>query len=419
MSDIFSSIPPFTDVADCAIPSPLPSGNFINGIDCPPSGCSSSQVPNPDLPYTFLNCYIVGLTGKLGIGGEESSVTVELIDPNPKSCDYISASICPQSDILSGYSGALGGVYTVQIGGFSFRGILTNHDYQEGSDGFKYSVTLSDGKQILSNVSVIVNGNYSNTTSLQPNLINAVAIKNASVAQNIECMISDPNYSGDGLVCENFGKAGVNQKGMYAFEAIRAIHGQKCKIPVSGLCLTIDVGHLLYLINIYEFNLEARLSSEFMSALEIIDYACNESGYAFLTQIINDTIVVIPISQKAEDLPAGDDRPLFTFMNQFDANTVINRDYGEQMTFNKSQKLILGQPMRYMLSIDHANFLCGDGNSYINAEPVVGDGCGAALLPGSYSFIRINHNYFSGGATIIPDTNGCEVAIPVDGGIIA
>jgi hypothetical protein len=396
MSDIFSSISPFAGAPSCDIPSPLPTPHydFIEGIPCPPSGCSSSISPDPNLPYTFLDCYIVGLSGKLGIGGEESSVSVELVDPNPKNCSYTDPS-CSGVSILSGYSGALGGVYTIQIGGFSFRGILTNHDYKEGSDGWRYTVTLSDGKQVLSNVNVIVNGFYSYVNELQPNLINAVAIKNASVANELSC-----ENIGTGNLCENFGEAGINQKGMYAFEAITAINQQKCKIPVSGLCLTIDLSNLITLITEDKFNKEARLSSDFMTALEIIDYACNESGYGFFTQIIDDKIIVIPVSQKVQDLPLGGDSPLFDFMNQFDKNIIIDRDYGEQMTFNKSQKLVLGAQYRYMLAVDNSGFACGDSD-YIQLEPIPSTGICPA--PGDYQYLRTKYDYFSGGGLIIGD----------------
>lgn len=404
MSDIFSSIPPFTDSASCDVPSPLPTPyyDFIDGIPCPPSGCSSSISPDANLPYTFLGCYIVGLSGKLGIGGEESSISVELVDPNPKNCPDADPS-CSGVNILTGYSGALGGVYTIQIGGFNFRGILTNHDYQEGSDGWRYSVILNDGKQILSNVNVIVNGFYSNVNSLQPNLINAVAITNASVANELYCTNNGTNPdNGTGNLCQDFGEAGVNQKGMYAFEAIQAINQQKCKIPVSGLCLTIDLTNLVTLITDPDnkFNKEARLSSDFMTALEIIDYACNESGYGFFTQIIDDSIVVVPVSQKVNDLPVGIDRPLFDFMNQFDKSIIIDRDYGEQMTFNKSQKLVLGAQYRYMLVVDNAGFACGDSD-YIQPEP--SPASSTCPAPGDYQYNITKYDYFSGGGLIIGD----------------
>lgn len=401
MSEIFSSINPFTDIASCDTPLSLTSPqSLIHGINCPPSECATSGVFDPNVPYTFLNCYIIGLNGKVGLGGEESYVTIDLIDPNPKSCSYINTSQCPDPAFVSGYSGALGGIYTVQIGGFSFRGILTKHDYQEGSDGWKYSVTLSDGKQVLSHVTVITNGYYSNVKELQPNLINAVAITNASVAQNVDCLL----YSaGDGYLCEDFGAAGVNQKGMYVKHAIQAIHGKKCKIPESGLCLTINLDYLIGLVND-----QARLSSDFMSALEIIDYACNESGYAFLTQIIDDEIIIIPVSQKKTDLPVNIDKPLFDFMNSFDQDIIISRDYGEELTYNKSQKLILGQQYRYILSIDHTGFLC-NGTDYINTEPTPSSPpCRGLHLAGAYSYQRIDHDYFSGGGTIIGNTLVCD-----------
>lgn len=421
MSDIFSSTSPFTnETPSCDIPPSIVPVDLTYGIDCPPSGCGTSD----DISYTFLNCYIQGLSAKLGVGGSESTVTIDLIDPVPKECDAYPPPSCPVPSTPNGYDGNMGSVYTIQVGGFSFRGILTNHEYQEGPDGFKYRVVLSDGRNLLNNVNLITGGYYGNkiltpipssNPSSVSNLINLLAIESASVARNIDCgangltNFDNPDFEGDGTICNHFGNRGANYKGMYVHRAIVALDGQSIKIPISNLCLTIDLSLLRYLINIDEFNMAARVESNSITALELIEYACDQSGYAFYTTIIDDSLIVVPISQKLQD---SDETSLFKFMNLIGSeNIVIDRDYGQEMTYNKSKKLILGAPVHYMLSVDYCD--------YVNSEPSpILSPCSGLYPPGAYEYSRIDHDDFSGGGTIISDSDCVEYTNPPAGPIV-
>lgn len=423
MAEIFSSTSPFNNLPFCGItPSGIPP-DLTYGIDCPPSGCG----PSDDVTYTFLNCYIQGVSAKLGVGGSESTVTVDLIDPVPKDCDSAPPSGCPPEPQPAGYSGSMGSVYSIQIGGFSFRGILTNHEYQEGPDGFRYRVTLSDGRNLLNNVNLITGGYYGSKIltpfpSLNPghvsNLINLLAKANASVADNINCganglvNYTNPGFEGDGTICKDFGKAGATNKGMYAYRAIEMLDMEQLKIPISNLCLSIDLALIRYLINKGPefFNKEARIESNSMTALELIEYALDQSGYAFYTTIIDDSIIVVPINQKLQYANADE---LFKFMNDIGSqNIVIDRDYGQEMTFNKSKKLLLGAQVYYMLSIDYCN-------NAINPEPSpLLSPCSGLYPPGAYEYSRIDHDYFSGGGTIISDAGCTTFENPGDGGPI-
>ena len=86
--------------------------------------------------------------------------------------------------------------------------------------------------------------------------------------------------------------------------------------------------------------------------------------------------------------------------NNYDKDIIISRDYGEELTYNKTQKIVLGQEYRYMLSIDNQGFVLSD-NSYIQAEPSPdGDDCPD---PGEFGYGRTKHDWFSGGGTIISD----------------
>ena len=115
---------------------------------------------------TFLGCEIVSITCNLGFGGQESSVNLKLVECGGE------------------YSGSLGCVYTLNIGGFSFTGVLADHTYSQSNSGFVWDVRLTDGRQSLSNVAVILNDYYCNINT--PNLINVLALLEPSVC-NFGC----------------------------------------------------------------------------------------------------------------------------------------------------------------------------------------------------------------------------------------
>ena len=312
--------------------SPLPT----SGNDCYTCDITSN---------TFLNCYVSGFTGKLGLGASESSVTIDLIerigDPCPVACSP-APSVCPTpspacdpSDCT--YSGRLGNIYTFQIGSFCFRGLLTTHNYSESEGGYKYSVTLTDGRSALSNVAVILNDLYLNVpNTMKPNIINAV--------YELENSIGDDTCL-SGNRCKDFMKSGGGpQKGMLVKRALEAINNKLCQMPVSGSCLIIDVIAIIAIVSTVE-----RVTSSDSNVLELISLACESSGYDFFIEIVDNKIVAVPINKKA---PIGD-HDLYDFIHKLSTdNLVSDRNYGQELTFAKNKKMVMGEQYHYLTVVD-------------------------------------------------------------------
>lgn len=391
--------------------NPFPSGSSspicdnitpINSpavLICPQdSGCLPCSISENDTK--FLNCYIYNFTSKLGLGPADSSITLELIEPHQiDSCvnEYcVEASsepgICVSTDRrefvpsssredclgqgntvwLCGvdpninpsdtieavsYNGRIGYVYTVQLGKFYFRGILSNHQYRESDGGYRYSVTLNDGRQALDNVKVILNGFYDDVPdSIKPNIINAL--------YELEPSVTDDNC-GSGYKCRDFVNSENSTRGMLFKKALQAINCKYIQLPVSKACLIIDVSRIINICSDY-----IRTSSSDMSVLEIISAACDESGYTFYIRIEGNSIVAYPVSQKA---PISQ-QDLFNFMNGFDTETIVDRNYGEELTYEKSKKFIVGENYKYLLEIDTSA-------SFAPIVPVASGSCDGILSP--------------------------------------
>jgi hypothetical protein len=312
--------------------NPIPSSQ----TDC--YECSISE-------NIFLNCYVAGFTAKLGLNGQESSVSIDLIEaisdpcapcpsPSPPCSPNPSLSCSPSR---CAYDGRLGNIYTFQIGGFCFRGLLTNHQYSESSSGFKYQVTLTDGRSVLDSVYVILNDFYLDIpTALKPNVIN--------VLYNLERSIADDKCN-SGDKCKDFMKSGYSpRRGMLIKTALEGINNQPVQMPISGSCLLIDVSAL-----IQNCSKVARVSSTESSVLKLINLACDESGFDYIIKIEGNRIVVLPIDRRTN--PPDDD--LYVFIQKLSSNFVVSsRNYGQELTFETNKRLLMGENYHYLIAID-------------------------------------------------------------------
>lgn len=346
---------PITPICDddvCPSPSPSSSpipeycgGSLVNSsANCPP--CAFEDEDGSSGVY-FLGCQVAGFNGKLGFNGSESSVSVELVASGATSNTECSLNCTPAqlgcppepSEQPNTYTGSIGHIYTFSIGSFCFRGILSNHQYVESSSGYRYNVTLTDGRQILSNVAVIMHDTYVKPPDgLTPNLINILY----NIEPSVQC-------NDDGR-CKDFGKSGKGHKGILLKKVLEGIDGKQCQVPISAACLTINVSALIDRVAD-----DYRISETQSDVLSIITLACEEIGYDFYVGIVGYEIKVFLVNNKNKtyDIPAGNDPPLFDFLNTLSQNNyMIDREYGQELTFHKSKKMVIGDNWRYLTIIE-------------------------------------------------------------------
>lgn len=276
-----------------------------------------------------FNSDIISLTCNLGFGGAESSLSLKLADCNA-------------------YNGSLGCVYTITVGGFNFTGVLADHTYEKSSSGFIWNVRLTDGRQSLSNVSVILDDYYCHFGAT--NLINVLALLEPSVC----------NFN-----CQDFMASFKDESGIPMIFVMKALQGQGVVLPVCGVTLTIDVSQV---IAICPFYLKVNESSS--NVLSLIDLACQEAGYDFMIKIIGSSFTVIPINKKV----APADGALLTLLNTIssnscDGNGEINYSYGEETAYEPSKKFVIGENIHYLATIQSDNCQNMPGNPGIVGPP--------------------------------------------------
>lgn len=331
-------------VSGVLCPPPTGTGCFVCGYDptgCGPSGCKDYFF-SQNVNYTFLNGFVQGFNGKLGMGGSESSVNIDLVFEDNRC--YPSGGVsgvggcsgCPSGSV---YDGRLGYLYTFSMGSFCFRGILSNHTYSEDSGGYKYRLTLNDGRNLLSKITVILNSVYTNPASsglpsgLQFSVLNALYFLEPSVD---DC---------DGQEkCKDFMKSGANNKGIYLKNALIQLNNKQIQIPISKACLKLKLDRLISIMpSTY------RTTTIDMSLLDLIELCCEETGHDFFVQITRDNeLEILPVDYTK---PVSG-TPLLNLITKFSAdNIAVSKEYGQEMTFEKNKRLVFGDFYHYLTMV--------------------------------------------------------------------
>ena len=380
---------------------------YPTGVVCA-SGCLDGAVDCLDCENTFsgldikfLGGFVSGFSSKLGFGASESTVNIEIVVPH-KSCNdqtisaqigvccepdqscstlYIDQTDCENAggiwvsnatcdddpcscatgclEPTPKYEGKLGYIYTFNMGAFCFRGILSNHTYSEDSSGYRYRITLTDGRSILSNIAVLLNGLYSKLPiPFQSDVINATASEKTVI----------DNECGTGKQCKDFMTTGSNSiRGIKIKSALETINGKCISIPISNAGLKINLTKLINLISE-----ELRTTNRDSTVLELIVLATEESGYDFIVTINNNNeFEILPINYKR---PATE-KSLFNFIEDLTAkDIVISKEYGEEMagSSSKNKRIVFGNNLSYLTTVNDFSYqlMCDIGNVSIDQNGV-------------------------------------------------
>ena len=290
----------------------------------------------------FLGCHVQSVSCNLALGGGSTSMSINLLEP----CN-------------GAYNGSLGCLYTFNLGGLTFNGILTDHKYDANSSGFVWSIKLSDARENLSTVEVITGTYYCNDIPV-PNIINALAELEPSVCN---------------LGCADFMKSFKDERGMPMLFILRAIHLKTCVLPVCGVQLLIDVSNVINICPTYY-----KITDDTITVMRAIEQACAESGFDFFIEIIGNSFVVQVINKRIPPVP-GALRAHMAAMAAANAGAQTNYNYGEVVSHEPSKKFVFGDSIHYLLTIEDDE--CDNGKPEKDTEEsggAVGDDAPKELL---------------------------------------
>lgn len=364
------------------------SGEYDNNLDVQPPGkfnklSSINGIPN----QTFLNCDIKGFNLHLGYNGQETEMTLDLVErmiapgaaqkgstknldnetyPNSQSCAYQPAA---QPCQTLEYNGILGNVYTVRIYDvsgnetFNFSGILQDHDIKVDTNGRTISVRLTDARQYLDNVTLITNKHYGrtniydNTTGSSRNILNVLYEIEPNVSAAFDKVI---NYAGADK-CLHYMDSGADKDGI----PILFVLGQfmtstrYLDLPLSAQRIRINIDDVFNAALGAGNPIPHRVSQSSISLLDLLQEACQHIGH--------DLYVYIEYTDSGYELVAKTLDKTAAMTNLAPVKTQLQNDYysatpnsiniasvsyGQEAVVENTRNIVIGANHRYFIEIE-------------------------------------------------------------------
>ena len=294
----------------------------------------------------FLGSTVLSFNATLGLGSaQESSLTVDLVN----DCD----------DEFRPSVGSIGigaPVVFPDTGPFSFYfgGVLTSWTYNKDSGGMTYKAVVTDPRQLLENLIVIVDS-YMGPPTLDTNYVNAYAYWEGSVL---------------GGNCAAFGSSGtLPERGMPLISVLNALSQLNPVLTSSrGYNFTVDWNSLGFLSYIPEYY---RIPGPSITALQLIQEGCDALGFEFYVYMNSPNIIKFGYVDLRADPPS-----IGQTINAYDG-IATQLSYGQELRNDKTKTLLFGENMHYMSASNTFSYFFGE-------EPGA-DGYPIPIVPYSYS----------------------------------
>lgn len=269
----------------------------------------------------FFGCSILSFNTRLGSGGSETLLDVELAACTVEGDEFDPVTI--------------GHPALFTYGDFSFYGITDTYKKNDSSSGSPtYSVQLTNGAHIFSGVEIIINDYYGAVTSI-PNLVNAFGYLENK---------------------DGFGGSGVNNAGMSWAAIATAIDETVNTLPVNdygrpisykGKYYKVDLSNLPNIPSYY------RINSDNISLYDFVSEVCSAGGHDFFIELRkpNTTeeaagfsgVFVVKTIDRTTEAVAG---AVQSFIDS--AECVVSKDFGQEVRKDAHSKFLVGANVERM-----------------------------------------------------------------------
>jgi len=303
----------------------------------------STQCQGPILiePIKFLGASVISFNTNLGIGSaSESTLTVDLIeDCEADPPDLFLPASTGNNKVEVGEPAYFD--TTIYGGGFSFGGVLTSWSKTQGSSGRTFNVTVSDPRQLLQNVGVVVDS-YVGPPSYGINYINVYAHYEQEV------------LSGN---CNVFGSSLGNERGMPYQKVIQALQSMNSTIySPTGYPYTVNWGS--FPTGLPEYY---RVTGP-QTVSQLLQDVCDVLGFSFFVSLAPGNIITVGLID-LKSVPQS----FSTIIDEFDG-VATELSFGEELRNEVTKAIIFGEQQHYLTYVDEFQFYFGE--DMINGEPV-------------------------------------------------
>jgi hypothetical protein len=299
-------------------------------------------------PLKFLGATVLSFTSSIGFGQQESSISVDLVEdcvgenpdnfaPKMGSIDVGAPVFFPDSPAPAGF------LYT-------FGGVLTNWTASQNSSGRVYNAKVSDPRQLLENVAVIVDSSL--VAPIQaPNYINLYA--------SYESTVADGN-------CTVFGDAKSGERGMPYIMAINELDNLDPIIhSPTGYSYKVAWEDFPTAPDYY------RVTGP-QTVLQILQDVCDVRGFEFYCWLekpllLGDPPLIRIGKVDLKSIPSS----FSNIVASFDG-IATDLSYGLELRNEKTKSIMFGEQVHYLSYVDCFNHYFGEERNDNNElEPII------------------------------------------------
>lgn len=290
-------------------------------------------------PIRFLGATVISFNAQLGLGASESTLNVDLVED------------CENGDIFIGQS--VGAPVYFTAGEFIFGGVLSNWTVSQGGSGKTYNVKIVDPRQLLENVTIIVDSCIAEISS--PNYFNAYAYWESNV------------LNGD---CRKFGESYGGDRGMPYYRVLSALRERNLRINDPTGTYSYSVNWSSFPSNLPEYY---RITGPNVTLLQLLQDVCDVTGYDFYVTLSTNNMINIGLVNLRAPPP-----PVNAIISAYDGYAT-ELSYGQELRNEVTKSILFGEKRHYLSTVTQfANFF---GEDYLNGVyyPVVpfdADECG-------------------------------------------
>lgn len=315
-------------------------------------------------PVRFLNSTVTSFNCSLGLGSQESTLNVDLVD----DCDPAVIAVAGNFSPINNPAIQVGApVYFPDNAGvmpFGFGGILSSWTIQQSSGGKTYNVKVSDPRQLLENTIVIIDS-FIRKPVKGINYFNVYAYYESEV------------LNGN---CNVFGTSKSNERGMPYTKIIDALANIDPTIcSPTGYNFKINFNSFPgKKNNTRQVPNWFRVAGPSMSILQLLTDICDTLAYEFYVELrfdgVNNIIDIGLIDLNAPPAPFGGIVAAYN-------GSATDLSYGQELRNEKTKMIIFGEHVHYLATVNQFEFFFGEdfNPNTNNLEPVVPykiDDCG-------------------------------------------
>lgn len=288
-------------------------------------------------PLTFLGATVLSFNSSLGLSSQTSTLTVQLIE----DCEKETPDVFLPNSTEESERVLVGDPVFFNAGEFSFGGILSSWNVKLGTSGRVYEARVEDPRQLLQNVSVVVDS------------YNGAPVKAANYV-NIYHKLESP-------LCEGFGLSFNTEQGtpyLNIMDGLIKVQAQNGPFICSPTCTNAGRNFLVDFTTFpggansgfTNFPTYYRLQGPSIPLLEILTQASDVAGFEFYVYLEQVEGVAYPVIKVGlidlRNVPASFGQ-VNDFVNSF-VGGASELSYGQELRNEVTKSMMIGEKVHYL-----------------------------------------------------------------------